>query len=147
MKRTALLFSSSQAPEQSRTRTNDQATADPSRWPAYEIHPTTPWNYGLVLNEKNPAKSFKLTRLPWPKDNFPFTTESAPIVLTAAARQIPEWTLDRTGLCAPLQASPAYSTQRTETVSLIPMGDARLRISAFPAVSSGALANRWEARK
>jgi len=124
-----------------------QATADPSKWPSYEIHPTTPWNYGLVLNEKHPAKSFKLTRLPWPKDNFPFTTESAPIVLTAEARQIPEWTLDRTGLCAPLQASPAYSTQRTDTVALIPMGAARLRISAFPTVSSSALANRWEAQK
>lgn len=124
-----------------------QASADTSKWPAYEIHPTTPWNYGLVLDEKKPKSSFQLTKLPWPKDDFPFTTESVPLVMTTKARQIPAWTLDRYGLCAPMQASPAYSTQRVETVSLIPMGAARLRIASFPTVSTDALANRWETDK
>ena len=31
-------------------------------WPELEVFPTTPWNYGLVLNEKNPAKSFKVVK-------------------------------------------------------------------------------------
>ena len=31
-------------------------------WPESEVFPTTPWNYGLVLNEKNPAKSFKVVK-------------------------------------------------------------------------------------
>jgi hypothetical protein len=124
-----------------------QASADPSKWPSHEIHPTTPWNYGLVLNERKPAKSFQLARRPWPQDNFPFTPESAPLVITAKARQIPEWTLDRHGLCAPLQASPAFSTQPVETVSLIPMGAARLRIAAFPTVSPKPIANRWETQR
>ncbi len=34
-----------------------QKDADPSKWPAFEIYPTTPWNYGLVLNRKNAAKN------------------------------------------------------------------------------------------
>lgn len=124
-----------------------QSSADPSKWPAYEIHPTTAWNYGLVLDEKKPAASFKLQKLPWPKDDFPFTTESVPFVMTAKARQIPEWTIDRFGLCAPLQASPAYSTQPVQTVSLIPMGAARLRIASFPTASTSPLANRWVAEQ
>lgn len=124
-----------------------QANADPSKWPSYEIHPTTPWNYGLVLNEKNPESSFKLTKLAWPKDDFPFTADNVPLQMTVKAQQIPEWTLDRHGLCAPLQASPVYSTQRIEAVSLIPMGAARLRVASFPTTASGALANRWEAQR
>jgi len=36
------------------------------KWPAWEIHPTTPWNYGLVLNENNPASSFQVVRKDWP---------------------------------------------------------------------------------
>jgi DUF1680 family protein len=32
------------------------------RWPEYEVFPTTPWNYGLVVDQKNPAKSFKLVK-------------------------------------------------------------------------------------
>jgi len=122
-----------------------QPGADASKWPSYEIHPTTPWNYGLVLDQKKPTSSFKLKKRGWPKDDFPFTTESAPLAMTVNAKQIPEWKLDRHGLCAPLQASPAFSAQPTETVTLVPMGAARLRIASFPTVSSAPLANRWQA--
>ena len=35
-------------------------------WPAWELHPTTPWNYGLVLDPAKVAESFELVRKPWP---------------------------------------------------------------------------------
>lgn len=120
-----------------------QQGADPSKWPSYEIHPTTPWNFGLVLNEKNPAQSFKVRKGKWPADDFPFTTEAAPVTMTVKAKKIPEWQLDRHGLCAVLQDSPVLSDEPVETVSLIPMGAARLRISAFPVIGSGPKAQRW----
>jgi hypothetical protein len=124
-----------------------QKTADPSKWPAFEIFPTTPWNYGLVLNAENPDDSFKVKKLAWPRDDFPFTPDSAPIEMVAKARRIPQWTLDRYGLCATLQDSPAASGEPTETVTLVPMGAARLRISAFPVIGSGPGAHQWTQTK
>jgi hypothetical protein len=113
-----------------------QKAADSSQWPACEILPTTPWNYGLVLTGKNPERSFKIHKLRWPANDFPFTPESVPIQLTAKAKRLPGWTLDRYGLCATLPDSPVKTDQHEESVRLIPMGAARLRISAFPTIKS-----------
>ena len=74
---------------------------------------------------------------------MPFTSDGVPIQLKAKARRIPEWQLDRYGLVATLQDSPVKSDQPTETVSLIPMGAARLRISAFPMIGDGPNAHTW----
>ncbi len=122
-----------------------QKNADPSKWPAFEIYPTTPWNYGLMLDEKNAAKNFTVKKLAWPQDDFPFTPESCPIEIIAKAKQIPEWTMDRYGLCATLQPSPAASGEPARDITLIPMGAARLRISAFPTVSDAPGAHQWRA--
>lgn len=124
---------------------NWQPGADPEKWPSFEIHPTTPWNYGLVVDGAAPETSFTIERGAWPADNYPFTPDAAPIRLKARAKRIPEWTLDRHGLCAVLQDSPVRSDQPEETVTLIPMGAARLRISAFPVIGDGAGATRWTA--
>ncbi|MEJ2703751.1 MAG: glycoside hydrolase family 127 protein [Sedimentisphaerales bacterium] len=114
-------------------------------WPAWEIHPTTAWNYGLVLNESDLASSFKVKHKAWPTDNQPFEATAAPIELRAKAREIPAWQMDRLGLVGQLQQSPAKSNEPTETVTLIPMGCARLRISAFPTIGSGPDAHEWKA--
>ena len=120
-----------------------QKNADASQWPSFEIFPTTPWNYGLVLDGGAAEDAFVVKKLPWPHDDFPFTLDSVPIEMLATARRIPQWTLDKYGLVAPLQASPVASEQPIETVTLIPMGAARLRISAFPVIGSGDDAHHW----
>jgi len=120
-----------------------QKNADPVQWPSFGYYPATPWNYGLVLDAAQPEKSFAVRKLPWPKDDYPFTAASAPVELTVAARQIPQWTLDRYGLCGVLQPSPARSATPVEKVSLIPMGAARLRISSFPTIGTGSETHEW----
>ncbi|OOQ57330.1 beta-L-arabinofuranosidase domain-containing protein [Mucilaginibacter pedocola] len=111
-----------------------QAGADPEKWPSFEIHPASAWNYGLLLDEQRPEKSFKVVRRAWPKDNNPFTNTGAPIELVATGKQIPDWTIDQTGLCAVLPQSPVATDKAATKLTLVPMGGARLRISAFPVV-------------
>ncbi|MBO9618070.1 MAG: glycoside hydrolase family 127 protein [Niabella sp.] len=107
-----------------------QETADPEKWPSYEILPGSAWNYGLV-----PAMAdFKLIKRPWPKDDFPFEPDKVPVVILAMARKIPEWKIDENGLTGILPQSPVTVTTKKETVELIPMGAARLRIAAFPVI-------------
>jgi hypothetical protein len=120
-----------------------QPGADTTKWPSHEIHPTTAWNYGLVLDEQQPEKSFTVRQGDWPADDFPFFVDAAPVRIEAKAKRIPEWTLDKHGLCAVLQDSPVLTDQPEESVTLIPMGAARLRISAFPVTGGGADAKRW----
>ena len=33
-------------------------------WPQYEVFPTTPWDYGLVLDPQAPTKSIEIVRKP-----------------------------------------------------------------------------------
>lgn len=113
-------------------------------WPAFEVLPTTPWNYGLVLDAQNPAQSFKLETHTWDGAAQPFTLDAAPLTLQARARKIPNWKLDpQVHLVGKLQPSPAESTEPEETVTLVPMGCARLRIASFPTIGSGQNAHAW----
>ncbi|HWW03261.1 MAG TPA: beta-L-arabinofuranosidase domain-containing protein [Candidatus Acidoferrum sp.] len=116
------------------------------QWPELEVFPTTPWNYGLVLDKKNPAKSFKLIKERRPLAAQPFTPETAPLELRVRARRIPAWKQEASGLIAKLQPSPIKSDAPEETVTLIPMGAARLRVTAFPVIGTGPEAHEWTAR-
>jgi hypothetical protein len=111
-----------------------QPTADPNKWPSFEIYPSTPWNYGLLLNAQHPDKSFTVVRRAWPKDGNPFTNANAPIELKAKGKQITDWAIDQYGLCGLLPQSPVKTGTTSTALTLVPMGGARLRISAFPVV-------------
>ncbi|MFJ4713716.1 beta-L-arabinofuranosidase domain-containing protein [Streptomyces sp. NPDC088785] len=102
-------------------------TGGTDAFPEYDVHAASPWNYGLV-----PGGSPRLRRRSGPPADNPFTLEGTPLTLTAQARRLPEWIADDEHVVAPLQASPARSRAGVETVTLVPMGAARLRITAFP---------------
>ncbi|MEO8414258.1 MAG: beta-L-arabinofuranosidase domain-containing protein [Ginsengibacter sp.] len=112
-----------------------QADADQTKWPAYNIYPASMWNYGLALNNEPASDQFEIIKRPWPESNFPFTQEDVPILLKTKGKLIPSWTLDQYGLCEVLPQSPVSVTTKEKTIELIPMGAARLRISAFPVVN------------
>lgn len=120
-----------------------QKDADVSLWPSYEIYPDSPWNYGLVLDKENLNKSFKIHKKAWPLDNFPFSVDAVPISISAKGKQIPQWKIDKYGLAGELKDSPAKSDEKIEDIELIPMGAARLRISAFPVIGEGTNAVEW----
>ncbi|MGW4084281.1 beta-L-arabinofuranosidase domain-containing protein [Streptomyces sp. NPDC004822] len=96
-------------------------------FPAHAVHATTPWNYGLV-----PDTPLTVARTGSGVPAQPFTPEAAPLRITARARRVAEWIVDDEHVVAPLQDGPARSTAAVETVTLIPSGAARLRITSFP---------------
>lgn len=109
-----------------------QKNADASQWPTTEIYADSPWNYALYLNPTNALGDIEVVKKPWPADNFPFTLESVPLEFKAKGRQVPSWTLDSTKLCGVLPDECAPKAVTLDDITLVPMGAARLRISAFP---------------
>ena len=109
-----------------------QQDADASQWPTTELYPDSPWNYALCLPPCGGLPEVEMIRKDWPKDDYPFTPESVPVELRLSGRQVSSWTLDEFGLCGVLPDEDATKSPATETITLIPMGAARLRISAFP---------------
>lgn len=116
-------------------------------WPELEVLATSAWNYALVLpTGKGAGQTLEVVdRSPAPSTN-PFTHEGAPVALRAPASRIPEWTADSEHVVGLLQQSPAATDQPVETVDLIPMGAARLRISTIPVARRDGKGNQWTYR-
>jgi hypothetical protein len=114
-------------------------------WPEWEVSPESPWNYGLVLDAKNPASGFRVEKKSGPLPPQPFTPAAVPVALKAKARKIPAWQVDRLNMVSPLQQSPAKSNEPVEEIKLVPMGAARLRIASFPTIGTGSDAHEWVA--
>lgn len=109
-----------------------QPGADPAKWPSFEILPGSAWNYALVLDAKDPASGFEVVRRPWPANDCPFSNADAPITIRAKGRLLPSWRLDEHGLAGALPQSPVATSEPLAELTLVPMGGARLRISALP---------------
>jgi hypothetical protein len=95
----------------------------------YEVFPTTPWNYALVLDEANPEKSLDVTER---TIHMPcFSEFNAPVSIAARARALPSWGMENAS-AAPPPESPVKVDTPVEEVRLIPYGAAKLRVTEFP---------------
>ncbi len=107
--------------------------AGTDEWPAFEVLPKSPWNYGLVLDHESALNSFETVLRTGLLPAQPFVTDGSPVSLRVKARRIPYWGLEN-GTCGLLPQSPVASSEPVETVTLVPMGGARLRITSFPVI-------------
>jgi len=83
------------------------------------------------VNEQTVEKQEKVTEQP--VGDYPFSPEGAPVALTAPGRKLPQWTMEN-GSAAPPPQGPVTSSAKTEELTLIPYGAAKLRITLFPEV-------------
>jgi uncharacterized protein len=95
----------------------------------WEVYPSTPWNYGLALDPARPESAIAVREKN--VGDYPFSPEEAPVELAVKGRRLPEWKLVN-GSAAPPPESPVDSSEPLETLTLIPYGSAKLRITAFP---------------
>jgi len=114
----------------------------------WEIHPKSPWNYGLMIDKTNPGRGIELKenetgRYPfadkgdmvWSADSLKYIPwdKDAAVVITTRGMRIPGWTIkDNSADIPPL--SPVKPEGVPEVIQLVPYGSARLRITEFPVI-------------
>ena len=97
----------------------------------WEVRPRSPWNYGLVVTAGGDGRARRAgeagRRVPvQPARGADRDHASRP----DASR---EWTIVD-GSAGPLPQSPVASKEKTEAVTLVPYGAAKLRVTEFPVV-------------
>jgi hypothetical protein len=108
-------------------------TFDGKDFSEYEVLPKNAWNYGLIIDSKNPNKSFEVVKSAMPEN--PFEQYKTPIRLKIKAKKIQLWGLDANGIHAsepPL--SPLLSNEPEEEITLVPFGAERIRLTYFPVI-------------
>ncbi len=97
----------------------------------WEITPTTPWNYGLILDRERPEKSISVTTSKLGRK--PFANETAPVVLHVKGRELATWKLENNS-AGETPVSPVQTDQPVASLELVPYGCTRLRITEFPVI-------------
>ena len=104
-----------------------QDDVDASQWPCYVLKPGSDWNFAINLDNE-----ITVERKSWPANDFPFTPQNVPLVFRTTGVKIPSWGYDSTGMTDLLPTKFAPRDNNPQPITFIPMGAARLRISAFP---------------
>ena len=102
----------------------------------FEVRPTTPWNYALVLDPARPEGALRFEE--HPVGERPFSPEGTGVSARARARRLPRWKLVN-GWAGEISLAdtawahpPAADAGPVEEVRLVPYGCTNIRVTEFP---------------
>jgi hypothetical protein len=102
----------------------------------YQVEPTTPWNYALLLNPADPEASLTFTRT-GPAGEVPYGEGNWTVFMSAQGRLVPAWTEQLNSAGAP-PASPVCGSDGSSgcgplvPLKLVPYGATLLRMTEMP---------------
>lgn len=95
----------------------------------YEIFATTPWNYGLCIDQSKPEESIIFEE--YPVGDCPFSPDGAPVAARVRGRKV-KWGMENGSALPYPQSKSAYG--EVEELRLIPYGCTNLRMTEMPLV-------------
>ena len=110
-------------------RIHEEATGRELPHGDWEVHPTSAWNFALIIDRKAPEKSFTFEERH--VGATPFSPSGTPVICHARGQRVPEWGVARDAADAPPRPPFRVEPEMVE-LSLIPYGCTNLRITEFP---------------
>ena len=99
----------------------------------WQVFPSNQWNYAIRASEDEVAKAMVRAKAP---GRMPFALKDTPVSIKLPARKVTEWrAVD--GAADPVPQSPVSSSEKEETITLVPYAAAKLRITSFPQLTNG----------
>jgi hypothetical protein len=95
----------------------------------FEVRPTSPWNYGLLLDPEDAASGLAFEERP--VGERPFSPEGAGIRARVRGRRLPSWEMAH-GWAAEVPPGLHTSAEPLEDLTLIPYGCTNIRVTEFP---------------
>jgi len=99
----------------------------------FEVRPATPWNYGVLIDDKNPEASLRFEEKPVAAN--PFSPDGAGTAARIRGRLLKNWRLAH-GWAGEFAPGLQESNEPLQELTLIPYGCTNIRITEFPRLKS-----------
>ena len=115
--------------DETRTRVNADKPHRELPHGDFEVRPAGPWNYGLLVDERQPENSVQFEERP--VGERPFSPDGAGIIAKVKGRRLENWKMAH-GWAGEIVPGLQESNAPIEELTLIPYGCTNIRVTEFP---------------